>query len=428
MEHIPLLVNHPGEFGYIEGQTYYNELLAHYVIEHASRMASAGYEITFEAPDTYDYAILWLKQSSTISALIDTLNAQKVDGEMKDFFIALANELFELLPIPNSRENYTLRAATITAAENALNLTEIKSTLPEEPEEPEEPEDTALALLWNAQTDVIHEQSERLTIIFYSLEQKRNNLDNYTQDWGEVLIDGLADTLYDKLIDWLKSFVEEIPVVGHLIDFISNLAKYSIKYLKELYRKAVSYIGALQRENDAMLNIPMVWENYYLRLSILQQHEEVFDNLLREIEDNEQKVRAIAGEGSKKVLEVLEKIENTLSGRAEKDEDSDLQEFWEEVGDKLEEILPQPDIQGNLPAIPEHPVRLPKLPDDNENRRNSMLMKLLYNLMCLEAAKIQELQKISEGLDGLQYQSVEVEMGDRRLNFHGKIVDLNDVV
>ena len=48
--------------------------------------------------------------------------------------------------------------------------------------------------------------------------------------------------------------------------------------------------------------------------------------------------------------------------------------------------------------------------------------------MRLEAAKIQELQKINENLDGLQYQSIEVEMGDRRVSVHGKIVDVADTL
>lgn len=47
MASVPLTVQDPGDFSYVEGQTYYNELLAHAILKHAAAMADEGYEISF---------------------------------------------------------------------------------------------------------------------------------------------------------------------------------------------------------------------------------------------------------------------------------------------------------------------------------------------------------------------------------------------
>ena len=80
MPTIPLTTQDPGVFGYIEGQTFYNEQLAHEILKHAAAMAAEGYEISFQLPDTHDYNSLYSRQTITISSLVNALNA-KTDRE-----------------------------------------------------------------------------------------------------------------------------------------------------------------------------------------------------------------------------------------------------------------------------------------------------------------------------------------------------------
>ena len=63
MPSIPLTTQDPGEFAYTEGQTFYNEKLAHEILKHAAVMAEEGYEITFDVLDE----TRWNLQSSTLT-------------------------------------------------------------------------------------------------------------------------------------------------------------------------------------------------------------------------------------------------------------------------------------------------------------------------------------------------------------------------
>ena len=122
MKLVPLLVDDPGEFGYVDGQTFYNEKLAYTILEHAARMTDEGYEITFEEPDDFDYSVLWSRQTSTIYALMDALNEVDAEGDVKSFYNALVLELTELTNLSSSRDNYNLRLGSITTAVRSMNF------------------------------------------------------------------------------------------------------------------------------------------------------------------------------------------------------------------------------------------------------------------------------------------------------------------
>ena len=62
MASVPLTVSDPGDFSYVEGQTYYNELLAHAILKHAAAMADEGYEISFGLNES-----AWSDQTTTLT-------------------------------------------------------------------------------------------------------------------------------------------------------------------------------------------------------------------------------------------------------------------------------------------------------------------------------------------------------------------------
>lgn len=438
MPNIPLQVEAPATWAYEDGQTYYNERLAFEILYHANMMSNAGYEITFDTPDEYDYTVLWNRQNSTITGLIDALNAQETADHIENYYSVLANELNELLLLPVGRENYLLRSAAIGAASMALSigqpmefntdeieqhLDDINDTLqelipeePEEPEEPTEPEEPEEFGPWAAQSAVIAEQSSYMGSVSASFNARKAELPEDDSAW-------LSSFLWE-VGEWISGKIATVlwgPVVGELVEIGVALTGIVIGELKKAYTEGSKLCTAMIAENDAILTLDPTRENYMLRSAIITQHDHSTSNLLRDIANMED---VIVNSNIQRNT-WLEHIENTLSGRREDDEDEELQDFWTDVGEALTDIMPTPDDSGNLPALPEHPVRLPNLPDSH---KSSLMAKFYYTLLKMEAEKIQQLQRINEGLDGLQFQSIEVEMGDRRMSYHGKIVDVQDIL
>lgn len=298
------------------------------------------------------------------------------------------------------------------------------------PEQPGEELDPSLTSLWNAQNDVIVEQNERLDIIYEDLEAKREKLENYNIDYGEIVLETLLEEGIEAILKllripkWIKDRVEKLKeiqkaggplsiLVTFLIDSAINLTPKTIRYIIKLYRRARSAIGAIKAENNGLLALPKSWDNYHLRLSVLMHHEEAIENLLKEIIEHENILTQTSNDWSD-LTAILEKIETTLSGRAEEDEEEDLEEFWTVVEEKLTSILPveeEENVEVENQQLPALPGKYPA----------SIMTRFFHAILRMEAYKLQVLQKLSSNIELLQFN------GQRLHLPNGDIVELTGI-
>lgn len=120
MSSIPLTTQDPGPFTYVEGQTYYNELLAHEILRHAAVMAEDGYEIQYDVVDE----ATWTLQSSTLTNQANIVFALASDDDMpaawSSRLLDIGNILATLLSLSMSLANYTVRATMIPLIEGVI--------------------------------------------------------------------------------------------------------------------------------------------------------------------------------------------------------------------------------------------------------------------------------------------------------------------
>jgi hypothetical protein len=280
-------------------------------------------------------------------------------------------------------------------------------------------EDTSLTPLWNAQTGVIYEQNERLDIIYMDLENKRSTLEDYTFDWGEIILESGLEAIWDYAIRKLLLFRQSADVVlpdwaDFLLEWGIELVPKAIDYLVEKYRQARSEIGAIKTENNELMALDPSWDNYYLRLSVLKHHEEAIENLLKEINEHEQPLNdALSGYGA-----VLDKIENTLSGRGEPEEDDELADFWEEMEEQLVKIMPVIDENEDGEISDDEDRQLPDLPG---NYPAGTLTRFLYTFLKFQAYQLQQVVAMNENLEMMTFN------GQRLHLPNGDIVELTGV-
>ena len=119
MNSIPLVVNNPGTFVYTEGQTYYNELLAHAILKHAAAMADEGYEISFGLNES-----AWNDQTTTLqqqSALFNTLKeSEALASAWKTRLASAKAQAAALLALDQSQQNFSVRDAAILIFESLV--------------------------------------------------------------------------------------------------------------------------------------------------------------------------------------------------------------------------------------------------------------------------------------------------------------------
>ena len=202
MPTIPLTTQDPGVFGYIEGQTFYNEQLAHEILKHAAAMAAEGYEISFQLPDTHDYNSLYSRQTITISSLVNALNAKTDREELIPYYQTYANQIQELATLPVSRDNYLLRAASIASAnvllgsENGGGFADLENL-----------EDIL-------KTALIQYNGESVeTTLLYELSKFHANLENLEDILKTALIQYNGESVETTLLYELSKFhAERLPV------------------------------------------------------------------------------------------------------------------------------------------------------------------------------------------------------------------------
>jgi len=350
MKYVPLLVDDPGTFAYADGQTFYNEKLAFSILEHASRMADEGYEISFEMPDEYNYGPLYVLQTATLYSLIDALNARTdIDPELQTYYQTYANQLAELTALPSSRENYLLRAESIQAATTALAIPNIEISasvettdivtqleklvstfLKEEAPEGAVPldgtminalqifnkhlDDTTLTTLWNAQNGTIEEQSAYLQDLKSEFQDKKDRLPEKTETqsvldtlWSTLFAEGIEETIYLLIGRLLRYIFTMGDPSSKIIAFLSVIGLLAIKKLWSQYTKGIDICDQYIAENDELLTIPMTEYTYELRLKIINSHNQHIANLLTDIQETE---KAAEGTNSGDMAELVEAVQD----------------------------------------------------------------------------------------------------------------------
>lgn len=130
MSSIPLTTQDPGTFTYEEGQTFYNEKLAHEILKHAAAMADEGYEISFGLNES-----AWSDQTTTLNqqaALLDALEeSEHLDAGWKTRLTSAKSQVASLLALGQTEQHLSVRAAAIAVLESLFNSVSGLSSDPE---------------------------------------------------------------------------------------------------------------------------------------------------------------------------------------------------------------------------------------------------------------------------------------------------------
>lgn len=133
MKTIALTTPDPGTFTYAEGQTFYNEKLAHEILSIMSAMATEGYELTFAEDSDLDSA--WTDQTSTLTqqaALLDALEeSEHLDAGWKTRLTSAKAQAATLLNLDQNQQNFSARDAAIHIFESLFNSVSGLSSDPE---------------------------------------------------------------------------------------------------------------------------------------------------------------------------------------------------------------------------------------------------------------------------------------------------------
>lgn len=310
MNSIPLVVNNPGTFTYTEGQTYYNELLAHSILEHGYLMSQEGYEITWEDADIFSYTALWTKQTASLFGLVDALNGQGADTLLQNYFETLARELNELTTLEYRRENYELRAKMIAVGEKALALNSagtlelpqpLQISIPEAVQVqrvyPEFPE-----AIWHQQTAALQQQSALLSQVKTLLQEKYEELPEETEESGfiagivsSLLEEGGVEAFYTGL-KWLLSWLSGSGgFLTSIMAFCISAAFFYFRDLAERYLLGKDTCDQMLLENQHIETISIyaegstdidaekAWEYFGLREKVILRHQNDIHNMLTEI-------------------------------------------------------------------------------------------------------------------------------------------------
>jgi len=337
MPSIPLTTQDPGEFAYTDGQTFYNEKLAHEILKHAADMAAEGYEITFEEADSFDYTNLWNAQNFALSALSAALTGYENIEEFEGFYGSYANQLAELATLPYSKENYALRSAAIDAIaafvggntgeidtsgivaslekfHTLLSETDLTNLCTVEIDTSDivaslekfhthlsdivaslekfhtHLSETDLTNLWTAQNAIIQEQSEYLAVLKQQLQEKEDKLPGRedTQSflgmlWSTFLEEGIEETIYTLIVGLLRYIFTMGDVATKVVAFLSIVALLAIKDLIDQYTKGKAICDRYIDENAQLLGIEKSEYAYELRLKIIKNHNDHIANLLSDI-------------------------------------------------------------------------------------------------------------------------------------------------
>ena len=345
MPTIPLTTQDPGVFGYIEGQTFYNEQLAHEILKHAAAMAAEGYEISFQLPDTHDYNSLYSRQTITISSLVNALNAKTDREELIPYYQTYANQIQELATLPVSRDNYLLRAASIASANVLLgsengggfadleNLEDIlktaliqyngesvETTLLYELSKfhAERLPVAELEALWLVQNAAIEEQSNYLLLLKQELQEKREKLPERQETqsflgtlWNKIFEERIEETISTLIVGLLRYIFTMGDIASKAIAFLSIVALLAIKDLIDRCIQGETICEKYIDENAQLLKLTPSEYAYELRLKIIKNHNDHIANLLADIRELEATAKSGSSEDMAELVQAVKDLSMT---------------------------------------------------------------------------------------------------------------------
>ena len=169
-------------------------------------------------------------------------------------------------------------------------------------------EETFLALLWNAQTKVITQQSAYIEHVITLFQDKIDQLPS-----DDSIFETIKGELFEEFLEFItqKGLEWALKLEAGMAEFIAFLTVLGACLLKELYekyQKGIQVGDAMIQENSAMLGLEQSRDNYSLRTETLKSHDQALHNLLTEILTMENQVKTepmSQGTGSTVDLEAL---------------------------------------------------------------------------------------------------------------------------
>lgn len=300
-QYVPLTTADPGTFSYTEGQTLYNEKLAHEILKHAAAMADEGYEIAFDLPDTFDYSSLWTAQTASLSALSSALAVYANVPEFQTFYSQYAGQLGVLTTLPFSMENFAVRTAAI-AAISAVIQSSSEGNLTLEIPQPLQIERIYPAFplsLWSQQSAALQAQTEYIVQIKSNLQDKIAALPQ--QDSKSVITGFISSLLDNWAVEFftagLKYTLQALMGAGGaataVMAFLCSIGFIALKDAWDRYTEGVKSCTAMESENidmaaldittDGQTDNQKAWEYYGLRETVITRHQRDIHNLLTEV-------------------------------------------------------------------------------------------------------------------------------------------------
>ena len=264
MKYTPLVITDPGTFAYTEGQTYYNELLAHAILTHAAAMADEGYEISFGLNES-----AWSIQT-------DFLNQQK--ALLPDSMSGLSALIDQILALDQTTENYQARAAMISQIGQMLSIP------PESEEEEELPEDLAAA--WLIQTETLNLLKDQFGDLGSLITQKMDALPS--ESTISDLVGGFVEGGLELFGSWILAKLA--GVMGGPVSAI--LLPLSVSAIKSLYNSYTSNKSKTETFTSLIVDLlnmsEITTDTYSQRATQISTLTNALSSISQEIFDTEQ--------------------------------------------------------------------------------------------------------------------------------------------
>lgn len=121
MPSIPLTIGDPGTFAYVEGQTFYNEKLAHTILAHAYELSSEGYEIEFQVYDEDIEQDNWDLQTAVLTSQSTLLTAlashEGMPSAWSTRLSSMISNITTVLAFPINAAHFSMRGVLMTLIE-----------------------------------------------------------------------------------------------------------------------------------------------------------------------------------------------------------------------------------------------------------------------------------------------------------------------
>ena len=192
MKTIALTTPDPGTFTYTEGQTFYNEKLAHELLTIMAAMATEGYELTFAEDSDLDSA--WTDQTTTLnqqSALFDALEDSDLDSAWKTRLTSAKTQIATLLALDQTQQNLNTRDAAIHIFESLFNAVAGLSS--------EDPSDLLRVLKAAFLRETIPDSGIYTTTTLDEIEASKEQLETIKEQLIEI-IEAIQDLKYNDEI------------------------------------------------------------------------------------------------------------------------------------------------------------------------------------------------------------------------------------